>query len=197
MHLERDFFLQPTIKVAQALLGKYLVHKINHNVKIVGKIVETEAYLGVKDKASHSYNFKHTERNKAEYLVGGHIYIYLIYGIYWQLNITTQEEGIPECVLIRSLEPIDGIKEMQRKRKKTVLKELTNGPGKLCQAMGLDKKFYGIDICKSPIIYIENNPNFRPLKIVKAKRIGIDYSGIWKNKALRFYLFNNPFVSKK
>jgi 3-methyladenine DNA glycosylase len=101
--LGRNFFTQPTLKVARELLGKYLVRKIDSR-KLVGKIIETEAYIGPKDKASHAYGGKITPRNKAEYLVGGHIYIYLIYGMYWQLNVTTSEEGKPECVLIRALE---------------------------------------------------------------------------------------------
>src|SRR3989338_3792098 len=153
MKLGRHFFTQPAITVAKSLLGKYLVHYDNC-VKLSGKIVETEAYVGVKDKASHGYNGKITERNKAEFLIGGHIYIYLVYGMYWQLNITTGKQGIPECVLIRALEPADGIAQMMKNRKihsviltlnKVKGKNLANGPGKLCQAMNFNKKHYGLD----------------------------------------------------
>ncbi|NCO23113.1 DNA-3-methyladenine glycosylase [Candidatus Kuenenbacteria bacterium] len=111
IHLKRSFFVQPTLKVAKELLGKYLV-RIDKGKRISGMIVETEAYLGPKDKASHAYLGKKTLRNRAEYLIGGHIYIYLVYGMYWQLNASTFKEGKPECVLIRALEPKEGIELM-------------------------------------------------------------------------------------
>lgn len=187
MHLKKEFFLQDTIKVAKLLLGKFLVHKIEEKT-LIGKIIETEAYLGAKDKASHSYNFKKTQRNKAEYLAGGHIYIYLVYGMYWQLNITTGADDVPECVLIRAIEPISGIEEMIKRRGTNNLTNLTNGPGKLCQAMGFNKNLYGIDLCKSSFIYIEDKKKLPESKIIKAKRIGIDYAGIWKDRLLRFYI---------
>jgi len=100
--LSRKFYCQPTLKVAKELLGRYLVRQIGQK-KLIGKIVETEAYIGPQDKASHAYQGKATARNRAEYLIGGHIYIYLVYGMYWQFNISTSVAGQPECVLIRAL----------------------------------------------------------------------------------------------
>ena len=107
--LIRDFYTGPTLRVAQDLLGKFIVRRIGKR-KIVGKIVETEAYVGPEDRASHAYGGKLTQRNRAEYLVGGHIYIYLVYGMYWQFNISTGKEGSPECVLLRALEPVGNSK---------------------------------------------------------------------------------------
>ena len=190
--LKRSFYNQPTLIVAKQLLGKYLVRKIGKKT-LIGKIVETEAYIGPKDRAAHSYNGKITERNKAEYLKGGHIYIYLCYGMYWQLNITTSDAGKPECVLIRALEPIQGFeKELSPKK----IRNLANGPGKLCRWLELDKSFYGEDLTESKRIWLEEGEKIKPFQIVKAKRIGIDYAGIWKDKLWRFYIKDSFFVSK-
>lgn len=196
--LTRDFFIQDAETVAKKLLGKYLVHKINNNIILSGKIVETEAYIGPHDKASHGYQNKITERNKIEFYIGGHIYIYLVYGMYWQFNISTGKEGYPACVLIRALEPVDGIEYMKKKRKKDKITDLTSGPGKLCQAMGFNKNCYGMDICTSNKIYVEDRgEKILPKDIVSSKRIGIDYAEEWKDKLLRFYIKGNPCVSTK
>ncbi|MBC7360987.1 MAG: DNA-3-methyladenine glycosylase [Candidatus Aminicenantes bacterium] len=175
--LTRSFYTQPTLKVAQQLLGKYIVRKIGSR-KLVGKIIETEAYIGPKDRASHAYGGKVTPRNKAEYLVGGHIYIYLIYGMYWQLNITTSEEGKPECVLIRALE-VPGED-----------KNVASGPGKLCRYLKLDKSFYGEDLTRSRRIWVEDRGEIiKPSHIKRTPRIGIDYAGpYWSKKKWRFLL---------
>lgn len=184
--LQREFFVQPTLKVAKKLLGKYLVRKIGKKT-LAGKIVETEAYIGPKDRASHSFGGKVTKRNRAEYFIGGHAYIYLVYGMYWQLNITTGPEGKPECVLIRALEPLN---------KKS---KLTNGPGKLCRWLKLDKSFYGEDLTKSSLLWLEDRGERISEKEISASpRIGIDYAGpYWAKKPWRFYLKNNPWVSRK
>jgi DNA-3-methyladenine glycosylase len=222
MRLQREFFLQPTLKVAKELLGKYIVRNYKGKL-IIGKIVETEAYIGPRDKASHAYakkeqpkkeklkvikqnwgriknyienpdkfikkilkleNAKVTKRNLAEYLKGGHIYIYLVYGNYYQLNITTYKEGYPECVLIRSLEPINS-------------KENPKGPGKLCQYLKLDSSFWGEDVCQSKKIWLMNGEKIKKNDIIMAKRIGIDYAGDDANLLWRFYIKNNQWVSRK
>jgi len=186
--LGRNFFTRSTLKVARELLGKYLVRKIGKTLK-VGKIVETEAYIGPYDKASHAFGGKVTPRNRAEYLIGGHCYIYLVYGMYWQFNITTNKEGKPECVLVRAIEPI--IKNNLK------FKNLTNGPGKLCQWLKLDKSFYGEDLTESKRLWIEDRgEEIPPSQIIRAKRIGIDYAEEWAEKPWRFYIKNNKFVSK-
>lgn len=194
--LERSFYVRPTLKVAKNLLGKFIIIRKWKSKKIIGKIVETEAYIGPEDKASHAYGGKVTKRNRAEYLIGGHIYIYLVYGMYWQLNISTGFEGRPECILIRALEPI-----VSSNSKRTVLvlnKIIPNGPGKLCRYLKLDKSFYGEDLTKSKRIWLEDRGiKIKKSEIIATKRIGIDYAEEWAKKSWRFYLKNNSFVSKR
>lgn len=175
-------------------MGKYLVRKYRGK-KIIGKIVETEAYIGPRDKASHAYGGKRTVRNRAEYLKGGHIYIYLVYGMHWQFNISTYKEGEPECVLIRAIEPIN---RLAIKNQKLKIKNLTNGPGKLCRYFKLDKSFYGEDMVKSKRIWLENGDGkVKPSQIARGPRIGIDYAGPhWSKIYWRFWLKNNEFISK-
>jgi len=183
--LGRKFFTRPTLTVAKDLLGKYLVRKIGKKA-LSGKIVETEAYIGPEDRASHAYGGKITPRNQAEYMIGGHVYIYLVYDMYWQLNISTGQEGRPECVLIRALEP------------ENADFHLTNGPGKLCRWLHLNKSFYGEDVCARDRLWFED-PGGRVEKgdIVSSPRIGIDYAGRhWAHKPWRFYLKDNPAVSR-
>lgn len=241
--LKRNFYTRPTLLVAKELLGKYLARKIGKK-KIIGKITETEAYIGPQDKASHAYlprrnfrapskeiikkifgnklfqdsifleNFlrgggKITPRNKTEYLEGGHIYIYLCYGIYWQLNFTTAKNGEPECVLIRALEPVIANKHefatniMNKNSRKLALefvkiRDLANGPGKLCRWLKLDKSFDGEDLTKSKRIWLEGGgKKLKKSHIVATTRIGIDYAEEWAKKPWRFYIKGNTFVSRK
>ena len=194
MKLERDFFIQPTLRVAKNLLGKYII-RISRGKKIIGKIVETEAYVGPKDKASHAYGGKQTARNRAEFLKGGHIYIYLVYGMHWQFNISTYKEGKPECVLIRAVEPVVNTKY---KILNTKYLNKANGPGKLCRYFKFDKSFYGEDTVKSSRIWLEDGgEKIKPFQIAKGPRIGIDYAGPrWSKIHWRFWLKNSEFVSK-
>jgi len=148
--IRRDFFSRDTIFVAKELLGKYLVRETPKG-KLVGKIIEVEAYLGPIDKASHSYNYKKTERTKTMYMKPGTFYIYLIYGLHYCLNVITEPEGMPCAVLIRQLFPIEGIELMSENRNVKIGKNyrnLTDGPGKLCMALNITKnQFNGIDSC--------------------------------------------------
>jgi len=174
MRLKRSFYQKPAEEVAKNLLGKYIVRKIQGK-EVAGKIIETEAYIGGKDRASHAYCGKKTERNKAEYLTGGHIYIYLVYGMYWQLNITTGKKDEPECVLIRAIDTNDDIR-------------LTNGPGKLCNYLKLNKSFYTEDLTKSKRIWLEKRENKKP-NILATGRVGIEYAGTyWSRRKLRFLI---------
>ena len=178
------------MEVSKALLGKFLIHEY-HGHKIGGMIVETEAYIGPEDKASHAFGGKKTKRNLAEYLIGGHIYIYLVYGMYWQLNISTSFHDVPECVLIRALEPTDGITQMKKLRHTDKASNLTSGPGKICQALKLDKSFYGYDICRRDSkLYVEDRGILIPAKKISCSpRIGIDYAGpYWSKIPWRFYI---------
>jgi DNA-3-methyladenine glycosylase len=196
--LTRNFFLKPTLSTAKALLGKYLVHEYRGK-KIGGMIVETEAYVGKKDKASHAYKGRRTLRNEVEYGIGGHVYIYLVYGLHLQLNFVTAGKDEPECVLIRALEPTDGVELMKKFRKINNEGNLTNGPGKLCQALNLNRSLNGHDLCgKGSHFYIEDRGiNISSKQIAKGPRIGIDYAGpLWSKIHWRFWIKNNPFVSR-
>lgn len=168
--VNRDFFTNSASVAAKDILGKYIVVGDKRGI-----VIETEAYVGPQDKASHAFGGKVTERNKAEYLTGGYVYIYLVYGMYWQLNISTGKEGYPECFLIRAADCSDDIKK-------------TNGPGKLCKYLGLDKSFYGEDVVKSRRIWFEDGEDI-PFDVVSAPRIGIDYAGpYWAKRKLRFLI---------
>lgn len=183
--LNRDFYIQPALKVAKDLLGTFIIRRWRGQ-EIIGKIVETEAYPSVNDKASHSYLGKRTARNEAEYLIGGHVYIYLVYGMYWQFNITTGSAEAPECVLIRALEP-------------ATKENCANGPGKLCQYLKLNKSFYAEDLTVNAKIWLRpREAAIDSSQIISSKRIGIDYAGsYWASRKWRFYLKDNNFISKK
>jgi DNA-3-methyladenine glycosylase len=195
--LTRRFYTGDTLDIAKKLLGKFLVVKKNGRI-CVGKIVETEAYLGPDDRAAHSFKGKRTPRTEVEYNVGGYVYIYMVYGMYWQFNIVTSEKDKPECVLIRAVEPIGKFPISNSQFPKSNLKNLANGPGKLCNWLGLDKSFYGEDMTKSKKIWLEDR-GVRVAKkdIVAAKRVNIDYAKQWKHKPWRFYIKGNGLVSKK
>lgn len=165
-------------------------------------IVETEAYLGVNDKAAHAYGGRRTKRVETMYGPPGRAYVYIIYGMYNCLNTITREEGVPQGVLIRGIEPIEGLDYMALNRfnkpleelTKNQIKNLTNGPGKLCQAMMIDRSLDKEDLCGERL-YIEKGID-RNFDIVEAKRIGIDYAEEARDFLYRFYIEGNPNVSK-
>lgn len=200
--LNRDFFQRDTLVVAKELLGKVLCRRI-HNRILRGRIVETEGYLGLEDKAAHTYIGRVTERNKPLWGQAGHGYIYFTYGIHHLCNIVTEEEGVPNGVLLRALEPMDGISYMADYRFGRELKDLTkvqkrnltNGPAKLAEAMSITSDMSGIDIIGNQI-WIEDE-GFIPEEIVETTRIGIDYSEEAIEYPYRFYIKGNPWVSKK
>lgn len=195
--LTRSFFERKTEIVAQELIGQILVYKNKQNI-ISGIIVETEAYIGPKDLANHASRGK-TPRNEVMFDKAGFWYIYLIYGFYHCLNIVTEQKNYPSAVLIRAIEPLAGIDQMKINRKTDELKNLTNGPGKLCQALGINRQLNHTSAIKtnSELFIARSEMEIPKNKIKKAKRIGVDYSGKWKDKLLRFYLKDNVFVSKK
>lgn len=192
--LEREFFLKDTKTVAKELLGSYLVRKSSIGI-MIGKILEVEAYLGPHDKASHSYNYKKSDRTKTMYMKPGTLYIYLIYGLYHCLNVITEPESTPCAVLIRQLYPIDGIELMIKNRNTKIgknFKNLTDGPGKLCMALNITKaRFNGKDSCSnsSKLFFIEGE-KIKDNSIVVNKRIGINYAEEDKDRLLRFTLKN-------
>jgi DNA-3-methyladenine glycosylase len=194
--LPRSFFQHDTIAVSKSLLGKILVHQTAEGTT-AGKIVETEAYRGPEDKAAHSYGGRRTARNEVMYGEKGHAYVYLIYGMYNCINITAGSvAGKPEAVLIRALEPVEGV-ELMAKRRGCPEKpaNLTNGPGRLCIAMGISRVQNLLDLTFPPL-YLKDAPEVPLNEVVASKRVGVDYAGEWKDLPWRFYIKNNRFVSK-
>jgi DNA-3-methyladenine glycosylase len=211
--LPRSFYLRPTIVIARELLGKHLVRTVK-GATLVGRIVETEAYRGKLDPASHAYRGR-TLRNEVMFKEGGHLYVYFTYGMHFCSNVVTGTEGIGEAVLIRALEPLEGIELMARNRfedrarhpsnhKSTnhhlpahqsptsQLTNLTNGPAKLCQALGMERKENGVDLTGNEI-YILNAPTLPASQIGTSERIGITKG---KEKKWRFYIKGNAWVSR-
>ncbi len=192
--LSRQFYSRDAETVAEELLGKILV-RISPEGKTIGKIVETEAYLGEEDPASHSYQGGETERTRVMFGPAGHAYVYLIYGMYHCFNAVTGKEGEPEGVFVRALEPIDGSELMKERRDLKEEQELTNGPGKLCIAMDIDKQLNGKDLTGDRL-YISETKKSENFDIKKARRINIDYAGKAKEWKLRFLIEGNSYVSE-
>jgi len=188
--LKRSFYAKNTVTVAKNLLGKFLVRKIGGR-KLIGKIVEVEAYRGFDDPASHAHHGK-TSRNWLMFGKPGYAYIYFIYGNHYCLNITTEKEGFPSAVLIRALEPVKGIDLMKKFRKTSNLKNLTNGPGKLTQALKITKKLNGLDLTKEDELYVCSGQKKENFEVVSTYRVGIK---VGLDKLWRFYIKNNRFVS--
>lgn len=204
MRLKRKFYARDTATVAKELLGKILVYNDGENI-YKGKIVETEAYTNKDDDAAH-FSKGLTERTRIMDEIGGHLYIYTIYGIYECMNIVAEKEGIHGGSLIRAIEPLEGIEAMYENRykkpyvnpKRREIINLTDGPAKLVMAYGITKKdFYGRDLVKDPDIWLEDGEIIPEENIVETTRINIDYAEKAKDYLLRFYLKDNPFVSRK
>ena len=192
MKLDRKFYLRDGLTVAKDLIGKKLVHNSAEGLT-AGIIVEVEAYLGKIDAAAHSFKGR-TARTEITFGEGGFAYIYLIYGKNICMNVVANAAEIPDAVLIRALQPVDGVNLMIRRRQKNNLRELCNGPGKLTQAMAITKNHYGADLCGDEL-FIETAEDFQP-EIVATPRINIDYAGNAANFLWRFIQKNNRYVSK-
>ena len=190
MKLDRNFYLRSGIEVARELIGKKLVHNSSEGIT-GGIIVETEAYMGAIDAAAHSYK-GFTERTKIQYGEGGFAYVYMIYGVYFCMNVVANVENIPDAVLIRALQPTDGIDLMRQRRNKNKLRDLCSGPGKLAQAMYINKNHYGVDLCGDEI-FIETT-NILP-NVTATKRINIDYAGDAANYLWRYVMTNSEYLS--
>ncbi|XP_007238263.3 DNA-3-methyladenine glycosylase [Astyanax mexicanus] len=198
------FFNQPCVDLARAFLGKVLVRTQADGTELRGRVVETEAYLGGEDRASHSAGGKRTERNVAMFMKPGTIYVYPIYGIYLCMNVSSQGEGA--AVLLRALEPLQGqnvmrkLREAKRREGAKTLRdrELCNGPSKLCQALDIQRRFDRRDLATDAQVWLEDSetPGTPGTGVVvSAPRIGIDSHGEWATKPLRFYLHRNTCVS--
>jgi DNA-3-methyladenine glycosylase len=178
--LPRSFYERGTLTVARALIGMHLVHDDGHKLR-AGRIVETEAYQGPRDLAAHSSRGR-TRRTEVMFGPPGHAYVYFIYGFWNCLNVVTGRTGMPHAVLLRALEPLDG------------LSERTWGPGLLCRALHIDRRLNGADLLGDEL-WLEPPRRRAPVRIARATRIGVDYAGAWALRPWRFFDRDSPFVS--
>jgi len=194
--LPREFYWHDdVVALSQALLGKILVTKIDNQLT-AGMIVETEAYRGAEDKASHAYNHRRTARTEIMYAAGGVAYVYLCYGLHHLFNIVTANKNTPHAILVRAIEPVEGIPVMLKRRNMQKLHpKLTAGPGVLTQALGITKQLSGASLTKSPIWIEESGVKISPKEILAGPRIGIDYAQEHRLLPWRFWIKNNPFIS--
>ncbi len=202
--LPREFYTREnTLQIAQDLLGKILVIPGENDKRVSAKIVETEAYLGAIDKAAHSYNNRRTKRTETMFAVGGTVYIFFIYGMYFQFNIVVGEIDTPHAILVRAVAPLENIELMRERRnaksknpdKQMPDKNLTSGPGKLCIALGIDKSFNNADLLGEKV-WLEEGEKLTKTRIASGKRIGIDYAEEFAEKPWRFWIKDNEFVSR-
>lgn len=196
MKLARKFYTRDdTVAVARDLLGKLVVVPDADGTRVSGMIVETEAYLGIEDRAAHSFGGRRTPRNEAMYGRAGHVYVFFVYGMYYQFNVVTGPADHPHAVLIRAIEPVENIEIMRTRRGAMKDRNLTSGPGKVCIAMNIDRSFNGSDL-RGYKIWLESYRSFNDDQIAVGTRIGIDYAGDDANLPLRFWLKGNEFISR-
>jgi|SRR5699024_4295767 len=191
--LPRTFYHQPTLKLAEDLLGHVLV-KTTDEGTTSGVIVETEAYLGASDQAAHSYQNRRTKRTEIMFQTPGHVYTYQMH-THCLVNVVSGEEGNPQAVLIRAVEPYTGIELMEKRRPVKKPKNLTNGPGKLTKALGINMSDYGRTFFGSPIYIASGSPPEKE-RVERGPRIGIDNAGEARDYPYRFWIKDNPYVSR-
>ncbi len=195
--LPREFYTRTNVlTIARQLLSQVLVVPARDGTRVSGIIVETEAYRGPQDRASHAYGGRRTHRTKTMYQIGGTAYVYFIYGMHYQFNVVTNVKEIPHAVLVRALEPVEGIELMRKRRRGQSDDNLTNGPGKLCIALGIDRRLDRADLLESRVWIEEGEAPISASAIACGPRIGIDYAEGWVEKPWRFWIRDNPFVSR-
>lgn len=201
--LTRRFFRRDPVALAQALLGQTLVRVMDDGTELAGRIVEVEAYLGIPDRAAHTFGGRRTARNASMWLDAGHAYVYFTYGMHFCMNITADAAGVPTACLIRALEPLGGLDVMRRLRSGKIdpsrLREvdLCSGPAKLAQAMAIDRTLDGEDLTVSKMLYLRRGQSPGAARITASPRIGVNYAAQWAKKPLRFHIAGSPHVSKK
>jgi DNA-3-methyladenine glycosylase len=195
--LPREFYARANVlEVARDLLGKKLVVPNRSGQRVAGIIVETEAYRGPQDRASHAYGGRRTNRTETMYGIGGTAYVYFVYGMYNQFNVVTGVENTPHAVLVRALEPVEGLDIIKRRRPGRSEYQWTGGPGRLCIALGIDRKLDKADLLGNRV-WLEEAVSISPRQIARGPRIGIDYAESWVQKPWRFWIKDNPFVSRR
>ena len=195
--LPREFYTRANVlAVARELLGKLLVVPTKNGKRVSGRIVEAEAYRGPQDRAAHSYGGRRTKRTEPMYGIGGTAYVFFVYGMYNQFNVVTNIIEAPHAVLIRAVEPLEGIDLMRKRRGNQPNHNLTNGPGKLCIALDIDRELDGADLLGNRV-WLEDAEKIPRSRIQCGPRVGIDYAEEWKDKPWRFWIEGNAFVSRK
>lgn len=195
--LPASFYRRPAEIVARDLLGRYLVRELEGE-RLVLRLVETEAYLGAPDRASHAWAGRRTARNESLYLAGGHAYVYMIYGMHYCLNAVTGEADVGSAVLLRAGEPVAGEERMRKNRGWTRAPrpgDLAGGPGKICQALAIDRELDGVLLDRLPLFISKGGPVVGE-EIVASPRIGVDYAGEAALWPLRFSVRGHPHVSR-
>ncbi len=180
------------MQLARTLLGKVLLRRVGDQLT-AGRIVETEAYLGEQDPAAHSYK-GNTQRTRIQFGPGGYAYVYLIYGMHCCMNIVAAPEGVPHVVLLRALEPVVGLDWMEQRRHTHRTANLCSGPGKLCQAMAIDRSCYGMDLLGEEL-WLEDAPTVPEEQVAVSRRIHIDYAGEAADWPYRFCVADSPYLS--
>lgn len=194
--LPRGFYTRADVlEVARDLLGRILVVPTRGGTRAAGRIVETEAYRGPEDRASHAWAGRRTRRTETMYALGGTAYVYLVYGMYHQFNVVTGEADVPHAVLIRALEPLEGLGLMRRRRPGRPDARLASGPGALCLALGIDRSFDRVDLLGDRV-WLEEGAGPGRGAVARGPRVGIDYAGAWAARPWRFWLRGNPHVSR-
>ncbi len=194
--LPREFYTRPgVLAVARDLLGKRLVVPTPGGTRVAGIIVETEAYRGPADRASHAYGGRRTRRTESMYGPGGTAYVYFVYGMYHQFNVVTGVREVPHAVLVRALEPLEGLSLMRRRRPGRPDPALARGPGALCLALGIDGAHDRADLLSERVWLEEGPAPAAPFTVARGPRIGIDYAGAWAARPWRFWIRGSPFVS--
>jgi DNA-3-methyladenine glycosylase len=193
--LRRDSFARDTLSVARGLLGQRLV-RILDGERLSGRIVEVEAYIGEEDQASHA-RCGRTERNAPMYGPPGRAYVYFVYGMHHCLNVVTEPEGFPAAVLVRALEPLEGIEAMRARRDGRGDLELTSGPARLCQALGIDRRFDGVDLCTTnAVLFIEENGAMPDVAVAAGPRVGVRGDEVALTVPWRFCARDSRYVSR-
>jgi DNA-3-methyladenine glycosylase len=195
--LPREFYTRRNVlTIARDLLGKLLVVPDEDGRRVSGMIVEVEAYRGPEDRASHAFGGRRTKRTETMYREGGNAYVYFVYGMYYQFNVVCNVPDIPHAILVRAVEPVEGIELMRERRHRQPDHNLPNGPGKLCIALNIDRALNGADLLGDRV-WIEDYQSVPARRIAKGPRIGIDYAQEWIDKPWRFWIRDNSYVSRK
>ncbi len=207
--LPAEFYRRPTLEVARDLLGTELVRETPEGVT-AGILVEVEAYLGPEDRAAHSWGGRRTARTEAMFGPAGHAYVFQTYGLHFCFNVVTADEGVPQAVLVRALEPTRGLELMARRRQLRLERALpaavspdafpprvlTGGPARLCQALAITREHYGHDLTRPPLYLCRGRSPVPDEAVAAGPRVGVHYAGEWKEKPWRFWIRGNPHVSR-